>query len=542
MKNTYTGFSTQETPQNEPIPGSDQVENSAGGFSYELDKWGKLERFLILGTEGGTYYISQDKLTKDNALNVLECIKEDGKRVVDLIVDISDSGRAPKNDPALFALAMASGEGDTETRKYALAHLNDVARIFTHLSHFLTYVQQFRGWGRLLREAVSDWYLDKDESYLAYQMVKYRQRDGWTHADALRLAHPKPDTGMRNLLFGYAVDKATLRDFPADSDAGIIVGYERAKYAENVSEVVPIIEKYGLTREMIPTQFLNEPEVWEALFNDGNMPTWALLRNLSTMSSCGFLSSGNFDVIDSVTEALTNEERLQKARMHPFKILVGMKTYARGKNDWGSSWEVVTPVVDALNSAFYKAFDNVEPTGKRLMLGVDVSSSMNGTYDSNLNRMNLTPVEVAGTMSLVTASVEPRTIIKGFAGSGWGRDTELRDLNISPRQRLDDAVRRIKKMNFGSTDCALPMVWALENRVEVDAFVIYTDSETWVGNIHPTQALDEYRRKMNIPAKLVVVAAESNPFSIADPDDAGMLDVVGMDTSVPTLISDFIRE
>ena len=58
--------------------------------------------------------------------------------------------------------------------------------------------------------------------------------------------------------------------------------------------------------------------------------------------------------------------------------------------------------------------------------------------------------------------------------------------------------------NFGGTDCALPMTWALQNHVKVDIFVVYTDNETWAGGIHPIQALEQYRRKMGIPAKLVV--------------------------------------
>jgi 60 kDa SS-A/Ro ribonucleoprotein len=74
----------------------------------------------------------------------------------------------------------------------------------------------------------------------------------------------------------------------------------------------------------------------------------------------------------------------------------------------------------------------------------------------------------------------------------------------------------------------------------VDAFIIYTDNETWAGNIHPAQALKKYRNKWNNNAKLIVVGMTSNGFSIADPNDRDMLDVVGFDTSVPQLMSDFI--
>ncbi|HEV3051923.1 MAG TPA: hypothetical protein VGX50_16565, partial [Longimicrobium sp.] len=65
--------------------------------------------------------------------------------------------------------------------------------------------------------------------------------------------------------------------------------------------------------------------------------------------------------------------------------------------------------------------------------------------------------------------------------------------------------------------------------------------ETWAGSIHPAQALRKYRERTGIPAKLVVVGMASNGFTIADPNDAGMLDVVGFDAAAPQLIADFAR-
>lgn len=75
---------------------------------------------------------------------------------------------------------------------------------------------------------------------------------------------------------------------------------------------------------------------------------------------------------------------------------------------------------------------------------------------------------------------------------------------------------------------------------KIDVFVVYTDSETWFGKIHPTEALKQYREKMNIPnAKLIVVGMQSNGFTIADPNDKGMLDVVGFDSAAPQVMSLF---
>ena len=114
-------------------------------------------------------------------------------------------------------------------------------------------------------------------------------------------------------------------------------------------------------------------------------------------------------------------------------------------------------------------------------------------------------------------------------------------LNISPRMRLDDVVKRIGNLPFQGTDCSLPMIWARENGVNVSAFITYTDSETWAGNVHPSQALRQYRNEFVRDAKAVVVGMTSNGFTIADPNDRGMLDIVGFDTTAPAVIADFVR-
>src|SRR5687768_5286128 len=145
-------FRTRRLPQSAPIPG--QTPNSAGGYAWAVDDWTRLRRFLILGSEGGSYYASEKALSAENANGVLRCIEADGARAVREIVEISESGRAPKNDPALLALALATAKGDEATRKLALDALPKVARTGTHLMHFAAFVEGTRGWGRGLRRAV----------------------------------------------------------------------------------------------------------------------------------------------------------------------------------------------------------------------------------------------------------------------------------------------------------------------------------------------------------------------------------------------------
>jgi len=519
-------FSTRKTPQSEAIPGKDMVPDSAGGYAFAVDDWKRLDRFLILGAEGGTYYIKERELTKENAEAVMRCIAADGNRVLQRVIEVSDKGLAPKNDPALFVLAMCVGLGDTDTRRSALESLPAVARIGTHLFTFIRYVEAFRGWGRLLREAVAGWYNEKTAERLAYQVVKYQQRGGWSHRDVLRLSHPKPKTDGHDSVFAW-VTQGEIKDGVPE----IIAAFEKAKTADE-EQTIKLIAEHGLTREMIRTEHLGSPRVWGALLE--KMPMTAMIRNLGNMSKIGLLAKGKWETVNKVVGRITDEAALRKSRIHPLSILAALVTYQRGKGLRGSGeWEPVGDVVDALDDAFYLAFGNVEATNKRRLIGLDVSGSMASSEIAGVG--GISPRMGSAAMCLVTYRTEPNVAVMMFS-------QDFIPLEIGRKERLDSVMKKIYNLPFQGTDCALPMLYALKNGIEVDVFEVYTDSETWAGDIHPVQALQEYRRQSGIPAKLIVVGMVSNGFSIADPNDGGMLDVVGFDVSAPSVMRQFILE
>lgn len=516
-------YNKKATRQSQPISGSGQVRNSARGYSWAVDGWALLDRFLILGSEDGTYYVSAKALTKQNAENVEKLIAEDGERVVARIVEISQSGRAPKNDPAIFSLALAASVGNENTRRSALAALPSVCRTGTHLFQFATVCDGMRGWGRGLRKAIGRWYNDQSPAALTYQLVKYGQREGWSHRDLLRLAHPVPSSEQHKVLYKWVVDSELTGSIP------MVEAAERLKSA-SLDEAVRIVREERLPREALPTELLTKAEIWEALLQD--MPLTAMLRNLGNLSKCGLLAPGSA-ATDKVVAELGNIERLKKARVHPIAILNAMATYAGGRGVRGSGeWVAVPAVVDALDAAFYKAFSNVEPTGRRLVLGLDVSGSMAGTRVSGL--VSLECRQAAGAMALVTAAAERTVYNVAF-------DTQSYSLAISGRQRLDDVVSLLARTGGGGTDCAHPITWATKQKIHADAFVIYTDSETWYGSVHPAQAIDAYRQKTGIPAKLVVVAMAANKFTVGNVNDGGTMTVVGFDSTVPEVVANFVR-
>ncbi|GAA4793994.1 TROVE domain-containing protein [Actinomycetospora chlora] len=526
-----TTVSTRATPQ--WLRAEDrQIPNAAGGFGFALGDDARVLRFLTLGVDGGTYYASDRELTAQNAGVVLRTAQARASWLVEQAVAISTAGRAPRQNPAVFALAAAAALGDEAGRRAALDALPAVCRTGTHLFLFARYAEQFRGWGRGLRRAVARWYTAPAVDDVAFQAVKYRQREGWSHRDLLRLAHPATTEPDRRALFRWIVTGEVGDDAPE-----LVRGLVGARAATTPAEWIRLVIDHRLGWEMLPDAALVEPDVWRALLAVGLPPT-ALMRQLPRLTRLGVLTG---DRLRRVAAQLADPERLRRGRIHPISVLVALRTYAAGRGR-GASWTPKREIVDALDAAFSTAFGTIEPAGKRTLLALDVSGSMNyGTVSG----LPISPREASAALALVTMATEPDTTCVGFTSTGgWatrGSFTALTELAISPRQRLDDAVRAVRDLPWGGTDCSLPMRWAQETGREVDTFVVLTDNETWAGPTHPHQALRRYRERTGIDAKLVVVGMTANDVSIADPSDPGMLDVAGFDAAAPGLVAAFSR-
>ena len=521
-------MSNRNTPVSEKLLGrNEMVPNSTGGYVFALDKFARLERFLILGTEGGTYYSGERKLTRENAQVIWDCVAEDPQRTVQTIVQISDQGRCIKNDTCVFALAMVASSGNAEAVSAALAALNDVCRIGTHLFQFVGACDELRGWGRGLRKAVSNWYLSKSPQALARQVTKYAQREGWSHRDVLRLAHPTPENEEINDIFQFVAQNETWAA-REDFTNPLLEAFHEAKSTDSEKRIIQLINESGLEREHIPTTFLNSPAVWRALLP--NLRQTALIRNLGKLTSIGVIKPLSRDSKE-IAQRIADPDALKRGRVHPFSILLALKTYEQGGGYRGNlTWNPDPQIIGALDDAFYMAFDAVEPTGKNFMFGIDVSGSMTAA----IMNTNVSCRAAAGCLAMTSIRREPNTYTLGFCH-------ELSDLKLTPRMSLADVERRLHEWNFGSTNPSLLIRYATQQRLDVDTFVIITDNEVNRGQ-HNTAVLDDYRQKTgNGDTKLVVVGMTATGFSIADPNDPRQLDIVGFDASGPQVISEFSR-
>ncbi|VDM53460.1 unnamed protein product [Angiostrongylus costaricensis] len=640
-----------------------EVRNIAGGFVLAVSDETTIRRFIILGSSGGTYYSRKKQLTMDNVKALIDIIERGrGSLILKEVYEVSRAGRNPKQDPLLLALAVcarynvcdsisklsgnkeALERGDVaaaklkylhELHKSALEIVNEVCRIPSHLFTFVKYCEMVSqsaqsesgkkstGWGRLMRSAIQRWldfftYASKTPGQLAMHLTKYPQRDGWSHRDLFRLAHPtlkvsnfpttileyeqlfhfaargKLKTRKRNLskedadveqpaakysavqmdtelksrfafsttLFGWlmtpsnnvfhftcllcrALDlvEAVMALKNEKDEAKVVAAIKKHREFSMSFKSVPLIHwlLIGLVRQHIPTDMLNSVAVWQALLE--RMPMTAMIRNLGKMQSIGewsirlvcalfLLTNCLFYFFSSfrasVVARLTNEEELKRARIHPIHVLMAKAAYESVHGGIRElSWKANEEISEALEVAFYKSFINAPPTNKRYCFAFGrLWNSISGTL------LSCQYASVA--LSLVSLKNEKIVECVGFSD-------DLIQLPYNREWTISRIMEHMDGFDYGATDCALPMLWAKENNKKFDVFVVYTDNEIWFDDVHPYQALRDYRESSGIvDAKLVVMGMTATDFTIADPEDAGMLDIVGFDSAVPTLLRDFV--
>lgn len=661
----------------------DQVLNCSGGYVWKLTPIEHVNRYLVLGgaKDMGNYYKQADDVSHECALSVLQMIRSpDASQFVqlcDLLKAVSIGGRAPKQEPVLLSVAAAIVFAkNAQEKEIAFETAKACIRIPTHLFMLAGFVRDLsmakpqnkgKGWGAGFRRTMAHYYLSHTGRELAFHMTKYQNREGWTHADMIRMLHINPatlaDDGAR-LMFDYVMMKCarkpktpsektlatlasqnvaivpnpfkplTKAEFveklnaistpqiptsasssappaiaattataqkpgsqtvaskvagfvsaltsvmpssasaakPADAavkpdedDTFVVItgeddeaGSSQKKKGSSQSQLqqvafllkhlhaiheagekkdVPLacalIRSGRLVREHVPTTLFGSKEIWMTLLE--TMPLEALLRNLGKLTQIGVAAEKHREIV----ARLVNQAEVLKARIHPIKVLVASKVYTNGCGDSGSlTWTPNAYIGVALTDLFRISYGAVTPTGKRIMLGIDVSGSMSSPV---LGSKVLTCRDASIAMALLYLETEQNVSAVAFS------DT-LTDL-LAPSSRnqlrrgmtLQQALAATNGMNFSSTDCVLPIQHAIKHNLQIDAFIVITDNETYAPNEHPQNALIRYRERMGIQAKLIVLGMTGNCFTIVDPTDRNTLNLAGFDTSTPEIASMFMR-
>lgn len=500
------------------------IQGRSGGWMFQADLWAILRRCLLIGTAQSTYYAGKRELTEEFIETLKQGIEIDPERVATEILYASD-GRSINNSAPLFALVLLSMGTDPKAKTAFREIFPQVVRTASHFYEWLSYTKSLRGFGKIVREAGRTWLGREDVKGLAYQLLKYQQRQGFSHRDVLRLFHLKPPSRDHDRLFEWVTQG--WNELPAEIPSAALAQiwwYEWLK--RNPDQTHRAIVEGHLTHEMAAPVGKMDQQAWQLLFNE--MPIGALLRNLGSLTQLGVLRADEPANLQRVQSLLSSRSHLRKGRIHPIDVLKALKTYQSGGHLGRSqkTWTPVPRIVDCLEQALELSFEVVQPTGKVFLHAVDVSGSMSYTTVSSIG---LTCCEIATTMALVTAKAEQNYVIRGFS-------TEFRDLNISRRDTFSSALRKANHQNFGGTDASVAYDWMLKQRFHADVICFWTDNESWAGRKHPSKALEGYRRRVNPNAKAVYITLAPYQITLVDPQDSQSWDLAGFDPGTPRLI------
>jgi 60 kDa SS-A/Ro ribonucleoprotein len=517
------------TPQNQPIAAEQDrmILNSAGGYAFAADDWTRLRRFLIIGTDKGTYYADEQKLTEDAIQLVRACIAHDSAQTLNIVLDVRARNLALRLSPLLFTYAAITILADELTIARAYAALGDICQTASQLFEFLEARKGLRGHnlGAGARRAVARWYRGRRVENVAYQMVKYRQRAGFTHGDVLRLARPKTDDAALSRLYRWAIGKATDVD-RAEGLPAVIQRYERVQGEIAEADLIEIARGGLLPFEAFPTPALRNVGLWRALLDADALPMTALIRNLGRMTNLGLFPQMEDNAYTrKVVALLTEGDALQKSRVHPLALLQAWAVYKhgmalRGGRGEGMKWSPNAGITAALLKAAERAFVNVTPIGQPLLVALDCSGSMS----ANISGTPLRAFDAGAFVAWMYLRTEPQVRVIAF-----------NDKFIDPQPQLDagasyEDVKRALWQN-GSTDVAQPMLYLEKVKLAVNAVVQLTDSESWAGKQHVIEAFRRIKQKRP-DLKLANVQMTFQRSTLYPPEEAAQMEIAGFNPSV----------
>lgn len=526
----------------------------------------RLRRFLYTGLEGNRYAPGSRNFSAESVHSVATLLAE--KRGADVVAEVLKLAReGPRTlcpDASAYALALCAASSCKTTKTAAYHALKEVcpspAQLFAFTRFLEEATQGGTGWGRAHRRAVTHWYTARKPRELAAQVTRVIRRHRWTHVDVLRLAHvtpPEPSNGvslvLKYLAKGFqAAQEQFLEKCNNDPECREVLEYLRGvhevKHSTDEQSVARLIEIHDLAIEHIPTHFFKFKEIWLCLIP--RLPLRILVEQLPRLARSGLLlTRANVgEVLRPLLERLQSDNALGDCPLGPLETYAIVKQCemathigaARTRTAAGATAgggkrghrHHRSQLEDALMSLHLASFKTVPTTGKRYLVAVDVRSPMAHSKTAGLSA--LTPAEASGILLQALTSTEPAVTALAFSARG------MVDLEVNNKMTLADIRARMRETPMGPVSAALPLRWAQELRRSYDLFLICTDTQTQPGDTHPAEALKEYRRALNLPqARLVTCAMCSRGFSLAPPDEFGMLDIAGFDVNVLRIVQDF---
>lgn len=363
--------------------------------------------------------------------------------------------------------------------------------------------------------------------------------------DVLRLARPTPKDNERRALFGWLTDKPIERWAPAtDLDLPEQVRALRAfRQAETADEQVAILRTLRVRWDLL-ADAARGPLVWQAIARQ--MGPQALRMNLNTLVRQGVFgetgvskSTDVAELVRYVAGRLADADDIRRSRQFPYQFLAAYLNVGE---------TVPHEIKAALHQAAEIACGNVPQLPSPVVIGVDVSGSMQSAVTGNRGRGATSKMRCVDVAALFAAAIlrrNPASVVIPF-------DDRTHEARLDPGDTILSLAERLAKFGGGGTNCSLPLAMAnreLRER-QFAGCVLISDLESWIGigRRGSTAVMTEWQQFVKNQARLAprhakpkLVCIDVQAYTTTQaPDRDDILNVGGFSDAVFQVVAAFL--
>ena len=445
------------------------VRNEAGGPAYALEPKHALAQFAATGCFNGTFYAGAE--TQLATLKTLIDQVNDNVYLTKLAVYARE--RACMKDMSA-ALAATLAARDTVLFHQVFDRVIDNGRVLRTLFQMIR-SGQFgkKSLSSSLQRAFQRWLNSASPEKLLSASIGHDP----SLRDILRMARPTPADNSRRALFGWLTDKEQSKWVPAtESDlpeqVRLLVEF---RHAETPEQQVALLQgDEGRPALRVRWDLLADtakgPEVWAAIAR--TMGPQALRMNLNTLQRHGVFQ--DTELVQYVADRLADENEIRRSRQFPYQYFAA---YLNVSN------EIPNAIKASLHKAAEIACGNVPELPGPVVIGLDVSGSMQSAITGNRGRGATSKMRCVDVAALVAAAIlrrNPDSVVIPF-------DTRAFDVKVDPSDSILSLSERLAKHGGGGTDCSLPlqMANAKFSKRKFAGAVLVSDNESWITKGRP---------------------------------------------------------
>lgn len=509
--------------------------NDAGGPAYAMGPKHALGQFAATGCFNGIFYA--DAESQLETLKSLIAQVNDNVFLAKLAV-YSRERAYLKDMPAALAATLAAR--DTVLFHQVFDRVIDNGRVLRTLFQMIR-SGQFgkKSLSSSLQRAFQRWLNTASPEKLLSASIGHDP----SLRDILRMARPTPSDNARRALFGWLTDKDVAKWTPAEEvdlpeQVRLLVAFRTAETAE---QQIALLDRLHARWDLL-ADTAKGPKVWAAIAR--TMGPQALRMNLNTLQRHAVFD--DVVMVHTVADRLADENEIRRSRQFPYQFFAA---YLNASDD------VPQAIKAALHKAAEIACGNVPELPGPVVIGLDVSGSMQSAVTGNRGRGGTTKMRCVDVAALVAAALlrrNPESVVVPF-------DTQAFDVKVDPSDSILSLADRLAKYGGGGTDCAQPLIMANTKyaKRKLAGVVLVSDNESWVYRSRPyyygangaTGVMSEWQQFVQNQVKLqggdiagpklICIDLQPNQ-TMQAPERSDILNIGGFSDAVFEVISSFL--